>query len=273
MASRKYIALHGKLPREILEIMRRNGISSPLKIIKGMSTSVKNDEDLLERYKVKSVELKEVDGINYIKIKYSVSHWEDSEGGFIEANDNIFLYELSGIEYASLNKNASSVEDPCEIKVTKIKDRFHVRLFVNGKLFSEMSSDDRRDIGYMGKDQLRWASKLGVDSPMAEASRRRNKNWESYGNIRNEKKPGTTASTAKKIPDSLKKLMRKLKLTSTSELEKGMSMTYEDEWDDGTPIEVDVKITKIDADGTICYTEETFGEDGREDYMRFKFKP
>ena len=87
-------------------------------------------------------------------------------------------------------KLADSVEEPCEIKVTRIKDRFHVRCFVNGRLYSEMSSDERQDIGYLSKEQLRWVSKMGIDSPMAEASRARNKNWTFVGDIQNHKRPG-----------------------------------------------------------------------------------
>ena len=75
-------------------------------------------------------------------------------------------------------------EDVCTTKVTKINNRWHCRLFLNGKLHDEMSSDDRRDIGFMCREMLRWVDKMGYNCPMADASRHRGKNHEQFGKIR-----------------------------------------------------------------------------------------
>jgi hypothetical protein len=63
-----------------------------------------------------------------------------------------------------------------ETKVTRIKNRWHTRLILieTGKIVDEMACDDRRNIGYCCHEMLRWADKLGWDSPMARATRRRN---------------------------------------------------------------------------------------------------
>ncbi len=60
-------------------------------------------------------------------------------------------------------------------KVTKIKGRWHTRLILieTDKVIDEMACDTRRNIGYCCHTMLRWACKLGWDSPMASAARKR----------------------------------------------------------------------------------------------------
>ena len=67
------------------------------------------------------------------------------------------------------------VEEIFRTKVTKIKDRWHVRLILikTGEVIDEMACDTRLNIGYCCHTMLRWASKLGRKSPMAQAARRR----------------------------------------------------------------------------------------------------
>jgi len=59
-------------------------------------------------------------------------------------------------------------------KVTKINDKYHVRLFKNGKVIDEMVCKFKHEIGICCKNMLRWYNKLGGTSKMAEASRNRN---------------------------------------------------------------------------------------------------
>ena len=68
-----------------------------------------------------------------------------------------------------------SAEETLRTKVTKIKDRWHTRLIVikTDAVIDEMACDTRLNIGYCCHTMLRWASKLGWDSPMASSARRR----------------------------------------------------------------------------------------------------
>jgi hypothetical protein len=60
-----------------------------------------------------------------------------------------------------------------EIKVTKIKNRWHARLIEDGKVHSEMACDLREDIGYLCRNLLRWYDKCGGVSIYAHKSRQR----------------------------------------------------------------------------------------------------
>lgn len=60
-----------------------------------------------------------------------------------------------------------------EVKVTKIKDRWHSRLILDGKVIDEMACSDPLDIGWISREMLRWYSKSGADSEFADAARHR----------------------------------------------------------------------------------------------------
>lgn len=61
-------------------------------------------------------------------------------------------------------------------KVTRIgKSLWGCRVFRNGKLHSEKVVQSRSEVGPALKDLLRWVSKMGYESDMADASRCRNK--------------------------------------------------------------------------------------------------
>lgn len=62
--------------------------------------------------------------------------------------------------------------DP-EIKVIKINDRWHARLFLQGKVIDEMACNCSEDIGLICKEMLRWYDKLGGDSKYASDARHR----------------------------------------------------------------------------------------------------
>lgn len=165
-------------------------------------------------------------------------------------------------------------KEPCEIKTTRIKDRYHVRLYVNGEVFSEMSSDEKQDIGFLAGEQLRWADKLGIDSPMASASRKRQKNMKSIGNIRNDIKPGSKKANTKKriyvatdgrVPYALAQIMRKNLLYKVHGLKPGMEALVRDESKQGLPKRC--KVTKVEEQSVgghpfikVIYTEELWSE-------------
>jgi len=60
-----------------------------------------------------------------------------------------------------------------EVKVTRIKDRWHARLMNEDKVFDEMACDDSRDIGWICREMLRWYAKLGGTSLFAMSARER----------------------------------------------------------------------------------------------------
>lgn len=63
--------------------------------------------------------------------------------------------------------------EPCNVRVTKIKNRWHVRVFYNDKLYSEYACEARQDIGWCAREQLRWVDKCGGMSRFADAARKR----------------------------------------------------------------------------------------------------
>lgn len=58
-----------------------------------------------------------------------------------------------------------------EIRVTKIKHRWHSRLIMNGRVCDEMACDNSLDIGWICREMLRWVSKCGGISNRAEFAR------------------------------------------------------------------------------------------------------
>jgi len=61
-------------------------------------------------------------------------------------------------------------------KVTRINNKFHVRLLENpNKVVGELVCKNRLDIGFCCHYLLRWYDKLGGESKMAINSRRRHK--------------------------------------------------------------------------------------------------
>ena len=64
-----------------------------------------------------------------------------------------------------------------DIKVTKIKNRWHARLIriEDKKVIDEMACNNREDIRFICYTMLRWADKMGWNSPMAHAARERQK--------------------------------------------------------------------------------------------------
>lgn len=68
------------------------------------------------------------------------------------------------------NKN----EEP-SIKVTRIGNRWHSRLFIGKKLVDEMACELKCDIGWICREMLRWQSTMGFVSDLSDAARDRHK--------------------------------------------------------------------------------------------------
>lgn len=60
-----------------------------------------------------------------------------------------------------------------EVKVTRIGDVYHCRVFTNGELNQEAIAEDQSQIGYVCKDLLRWEDKCGNISAYATSARSR----------------------------------------------------------------------------------------------------
>ena len=58
-------------------------------------------------------------------------------------------------------------------KVTRIKDRWHARMIVDGTMRDEMACENRVDIGWICREMLRWYDKGGGCSAFASAARER----------------------------------------------------------------------------------------------------
>ncbi len=63
--------------------------------------------------------------------------------------------------------------DNVRIKVTRLNNRWHTRLYVNDKVRSEMACEYRADIGWACRQMLSWYQRLGGNSVFANAARRR----------------------------------------------------------------------------------------------------
>ncbi len=60
-----------------------------------------------------------------------------------------------------------------EIKVTRINNNYHARLFVNDVLYDEMACNNQMDIGYICREMLRWADKMGICNEHTASARTR----------------------------------------------------------------------------------------------------
>lgn len=60
-----------------------------------------------------------------------------------------------------------------EIKVTKINNKYHIRLFVDGSVHEEQACQLKSDIGVVARSMLRWFDKGGGCSMQAHNTRKR----------------------------------------------------------------------------------------------------
>lgn len=65
--------------------------------------------------------------------------------------------------------------DDLDIKVTRIANRWHARLLVDGEMRDEMACELRCDIGWICREMLRWFDKVEGCSAFAAAARDRQK--------------------------------------------------------------------------------------------------
>lgn len=70
-----------------------------------------------------------------------------------------------------------------DIKVTRINKRYHARLFVNGDLYDEMACEYRTDVGFICRQMLRNADKMGVYNAHTESARKRITSTNTHGKI------------------------------------------------------------------------------------------
>jgi hypothetical protein len=60
-----------------------------------------------------------------------------------------------------------------EVKVTRIGNVYHCRVFTNGELNQEAIAQNRSEISYVCKSLLRWEDKCGNISKFASSARER----------------------------------------------------------------------------------------------------
>ena len=70
-----------------------------------------------------------------------------------------------------------------QIKVIRIKRRWHARLFDEGVLRDEMACECREDIGWICREMMRWQDKAGGDVRTSSARRRINQNSGKKGKV------------------------------------------------------------------------------------------
>ena len=64
-----------------------------------------------------------------------------------------------------------------DIKVTRIKNRFHARCYLNGNVVDEMACKEKEDIGVICHIMFRWIHKLGIHvSKYTDSARHRQSN-------------------------------------------------------------------------------------------------
>ena len=59
------------------------------------------------------------------------------------------------------------------VKVTKIKNRWHARLIHGGVVEDEMACELRQDVGWICREMMRWADKSLIQDQFTAASRER----------------------------------------------------------------------------------------------------
>ena len=64
-----------------------------------------------------------------------------------------------------------------DIKVTKIRNRWHARLLDDSKILDEMACISKLDIGWICREMLRWYDKNGGISKFAVAARKRQRGY------------------------------------------------------------------------------------------------
>ena len=62
-----------------------------------------------------------------------------------------------------------------DIKVTKIRNRWHARLLDGSKILNEMACISKLDIGWICREMLRWYDKNGGISKFAVQARKKTK--------------------------------------------------------------------------------------------------
>lgn len=72
-----------------------------------------------------------------------------------------------------MNEMKLENDNQLHIKITRINNRFHARLYLDSDVLDEMACRDKIDIGWICREMLRWFDKCGGVSDMASAARAR----------------------------------------------------------------------------------------------------
>lgn len=83
-------------------------------------------------------------------------------------------------------------------------------------------------------------------------------------------KMASPVKKSKRIPDGIRAIMRKNKLSDPSEIQKGMLASYHDSYDDGEGVVVDIKVTKVSGN-SVWYTEDCYPEESPEESWSFRY--
>lgn len=76
------------------------------------------------------------------------------------------------------------LESTTEVKVQRINNNYHARLFVNGKFYDEMACKEKQDIGWICREMMRWADKdIVQNSHTSSARSRHNKDSKPIGKV------------------------------------------------------------------------------------------
>lgn len=57
------------------------------------------------------------------------------------------------------------------IKITKIKNKWHARLLINSKVLDEMACEQKSDIGWICREMMRWADKCSNSNTHTHSAR------------------------------------------------------------------------------------------------------
>jgi hypothetical protein len=67
------------------------------------------------------------------------------------------------------------------VKVTRIKNRYHARLYLGNDIISETACELRIDIGHICRYMMRWEDKMGGDIQTSRSRKRLNTKPNNYG--------------------------------------------------------------------------------------------
>lgn len=70
-----------------------------------------------------------------------------------------------------------------QVKVTNLNGEYHLRYIVDGDVVSEYACELKEDIGFAGREMLRWQHKLGNVTDWTTSARNRHNKDFSVGKV------------------------------------------------------------------------------------------